>query len=128
MIFTGLLHPVRNLTLSVQESLFILTWQPPFSLNLTGLQDIKGYCVEVSAGVIFTTATLGVLSQCENETGFQYPLDAYDGCYLYILSVTALNSVGNGTQRVDVYRGTEAGMSMYYVTFNINPHKNYVLR
>ena len=109
---TGLLSVVRTLTLMVQDSTIYLNWEPPYTLDIADEDpDIRSYCVRIDGGVIFTSATFELLSECGiMETEFQRTVGNLDGCYLYIVSVTAVNRVGNGTQSAVFYRGIEAGM------------------
>lgn len=109
---TGLLSVVRALTLMVQDSTIFISWEPPYTLDIADEDpDIRSYCVRIDVGVIFTSGTFELHSACGIlDTKFQHPFGNLDGCYLYIVSVAAVNRVGNGTQSAVFYRGTEAGM------------------
>lgn len=84
----GLLSAVTNLNGSVQGSTISLTWNAPFSLDISG---VTGYCVDI----IDTISSSIFFSQCEiNTTRFSYTLS---GCQEHVYTVTPVNVVGNGT-------------------------------
>ncbi len=94
----GFLPAVGSLTATPipLNSIISLTWTPPFSLNITGVDpDITGYCV----GVVNSTSSLVIHSQCGiTNTQYNYTVSP-NGivCDTYTFTVTPVNIVGNGT-------------------------------
>ena len=77
------------------NSTFFLTWEPPFTLDIPGVDpDITGYCVEV---LNLFPHTEVIYSECGfNVTEFSYPIPPDAGCNIYVFSVTPVNIVGMG--------------------------------
>ena len=74
-------------------SIISLTWTPPFSLDIPGVDpDITGYCV----GVVNPTSSLVMHSRCDvTNTQYNYTNDiVWD---IYTFTVTPVSVVGNGT-------------------------------
>ncbi len=92
----GLLPVVGSLTATSipLDSIISLTWTPPFSLDIPGVDpDITGYCV----GVVNSTSSLVIDSQCGiTDTQYNYTVSPNDTvCDTYTFTVTPVNIVGN---------------------------------
>ena len=102
--FLGLLNAVRSLTSTTYSTLISLTWEPPFTLDITDVDpDITGYCVDV----INSTSSVTLHSECEiTETEFTYLMPPERYCYstTFSLSITPFNIVGRGEVRSLLYR------------------------
>ena len=103
LLFTGLLFAVGSLNITASNSTLSLTWEPPFSLDIDGVDtDITGYCVDV----INSTSSVTVHSQCGiNTTMFTYPKPSDTDCVVYSFSVTPHNIVGAGETATEMYSG-----------------------
>ncbi len=93
----GLLPALGSLTATLipLDSIISLTWTPPFSLDIPGVDpDIIGYCV----GVVNSTSSLVIHSQCGiTDTQYNYTVSPNDTvCDTYTFTVTPVNIVGNG--------------------------------
>ncbi len=87
--------------LSLECSTLNLTWTPPFSLDILGVDpDITGYCVDV----VSSTSSATLHSECNitraEFTNLLLPTDSIQ------FTVTPVNVVGNGTASVS---GSEDG-------------------
>ncbi len=84
-----------------------ISWIPPYTLDIDGISpDIEGYCVQV----INSTSLQILYSQCGiTATDFSYPVPVDALCHIYMLTVTPVNVVGNGTPRTVSYFETETG-------------------
>ena len=113
----GLLSTVNDLTITVSNSTLFLTWEPPFTLDITSEDpDITGYCVDV----VDSTSSTTLLSQCGiNETEYSYPLPQDAVCHSYVLSITPVNVIGRGISSSVLYIGTEAGTCTHVLAFKI---------
>ena len=112
----GLLPAVRNLTIRLigQDFTVLVSWDPPFTQDITFEDpDIIGYCVSVHATHITSADTQMPVDLCEKETEIQYQLLDSGSCYLYMITVTPVNRVGNGTPDSMIYGGIKAGTSVY---------------
>ncbi len=93
----GLLPAVDSLTATPipLDSIISLTWTPPFSLDIPGVDpDITGYCV----GVVNPTSSLVIDTQYGiTNTQYNYTVSPEDICDTYTFTVTPVNIVGNGT-------------------------------
>ncbi len=112
----GLLPAVGSLTATpiLLDSIISLTWTPPFSLNITGVDpDITGYCV----GVVNSTSSLLIDSQCGiTDTQYNYTVSPNDiVCDTYTFTVTPVNIVGNGTS-ASVTQGILSGELVWQFT------------
>ncbi len=101
----GLLPAVGSLiaTPIPLDSIISLTWTPPFSLDIPGVDpDIIGYCVSV----VNSTSSLVIHSQCGiTDTQYDYTVSPRSTpCDNYTFTVTPVNIVGNGTS-ASVTRG-----------------------
>ncbi len=97
-----------------------LTWTPPFSLDIPGVDpDITGYCVDV----VNSTSSLLIHSQCGiTDTQYNYTVSPRSTpCDTYTFTVTPVNIVGNGTSAsgtrglLDITEGTISYHNNYYV-------------
>ena len=93
--------------LSTENSTFFLTWAPPVTLNVIGTEpNVSSYCVNV----FNTTSTTTLHSECDiNETRFSYPMPSRSWCDLFVISITPVNEVGNGTRSTVSYIANVAG-------------------
>ncbi len=94
----GLLPAVGSLTATPipLDSIISLTWTPPFSLDIPGVDpDITGYCV----GVVNSTSSLVIHSQCGiTYTQYNNTMSPRStSCDIYTFTITPVNIVGNGT-------------------------------
>ena len=107
----GLLAAVGNLTVHSQRSSILLTWIPPFSLDITGVHPDLWYCVEVyniSQGRAQLTTNCSVY-----EPQFYFTVTNNSRCCLFEFTVFAVNAVGigsktsvNGTSYASKYQPT----------------------
>ena len=91
----GLLAAVGNLTVHSQRSSILLTWIPPFSLDITGVHPDLWYCVEVyniSQGRAQLTTNCSVY-----EPQFYFTTPNHSPCDLFEFRVFTVNQVGNGS-------------------------------
>ena len=103
----GILSAVDALNITVSNTTLSLTWEPPFSLDITGEDpDITGYCLDV----VDSISSVTLHSQCDvTEAEFSYPMPQDALCHSYIFTITPVNVVGRGVLRSLSYIGTEAG-------------------
>ena len=89
----GLLCAVTGLDVNVLDSVVSTMWNPPWTLNILGVNPDIEYCVDVM------TPTSSLITTCSiNTTDFSYLLPPDSGCHdYYELTVTPVNIVGNGT-------------------------------
>ena len=102
--YIGLLDAVRLLSSTANSTLISVTWEPPFSLDITGVDpDITGYCVDV----INSTSSVTLLSECGiTEAEFTYLMPPERYCYstTFLFSITPLSIVGQGEVATLFYR------------------------
>ena len=103
----GQLSAVGSLNITASDSTLSLTWEPPFTLDITGVDpDITCYCVDV----VDSTYSVTLHSQCNiTMTEFSYPLPQDAVCHSYVLTVSPVNVVGRGVSSSVSYIGTAAG-------------------
>ena len=103
----GLLEAVSFLMITANGSNVSITWTPPFTLDISGVNpDITGYCITVTSRI--TSLTLN--SQCgTNVTEFHYTLSPDSACNTYNFTVVPVNIVGNGTSATVMYSQDEEG-------------------
>ena len=108
MVTVGLLSAVDAVAITTSDSgsTLSLTWEPPFTLDITGVDPDITYCVDV----INSTSSVTLHSECGiTETEFSYPLPEDAVCHSYVLAITPVNVVGRGVSSSVSYIGTEAG-------------------
>ena len=109
MVTVGLLSAVDAVAITTSDSgsILSLTWEPPFSLDIDGVDPDITYCVDV----INSTSSVTLHSECGiTETEFSYPLPEDAVCHSYVLTITPVNVVGRGVSSSLTYIGTEAGI------------------
>ena len=93
--FIGLLAAVENLTVHSKWSSILLTWTPPFSLDITGVDPDLWYCVEVYN---ITWGRAPLTTNCSvYEPQFYLTALNHSPCDLFEFRIFAVNAVGNGT-------------------------------
>ena len=91
----GLLAAVGNLTVHSQRSSILLTWIPPFSLDITGVDPDVWYCVEVYN---ISQRRTPLTTNCSvYEPQFYFTSPNPSPCDLFEFRVFAVNAVGYGT-------------------------------
>ena len=103
ILLVGLLDAVRSLSSTANSTPISVTWEPPFTLDITGEDpDITGYCVDV----INSTSSVTLHSQCGiTETEFTYLIpESYCYSTTFSFSITPLNIVGRGEEATLFYR------------------------
>ena len=99
----GLLDAVTNLKSESLGQVIVLTWDAPFSLDLTGVDPDIWYRVDVTvAGVPLSTH---FISRIVNISKFNFSMHDYSGTNtseIYQFRVTPINGAGNGSMSVSV--------------------------
>ena len=90
-MISGPLDAVKNL--SSPHNPFHITWEPPFSLNLTGVEPDIVYCVEIVT-VLNCKEEVSVVSDC-NATTTYYDAESLNPDYPYNITVTPRSNVVN---------------------------------
>ncbi len=112
----GFLPVVGSLTATPipVDSIISLTWTPPFSLNIPGVDPDITYCV----GVVNSTSSLVIHSQCDiTDTQYNYTVSPNDiVCDTYIFTVTPVNIVGNGESASVTLLSTEGEILLVIMT------------
>ena len=96
----GLLAPVADLTATSNATSTTISWSPPFTLDVTGVNPDIWYSVLIHK---FTTAT--PCTDCINitETHYTftpaYPSPCHEYTHRYIFTVIPLNGAGQGRSR-----------------------------
>ena len=105
---TGVLSVVGSLQLNPDPCTLSLTWTPPFTLDIPGVDpDITGYCVDV----IDSTSSSLLHSQCGiNRTEFRYSTPLTGA----VFRVTPVNYAGNGTLLNISYSSNERLNSFHF--------------
>ena len=95
---------VRNLTSATTSSAIHLTWQPPFSLNLTTTEPDIVYCVNVFNITDGEAEGDHLISNCSvSEACYKFTIENPDAGDLFQFVVTPRSNVEgarNGTQSV----------------------------
>ena len=86
---------MKNLTVHSQWSSILLTWSPPFSLDITGVDLDLWYCVEVYNISRGSTPLTTNCSVYEPQLFFIAP--NHSPCDLFEFRVVAVNAVGYGS-------------------------------
>ena len=92
----GLLAAVGSLEASSQQTLILLTWTPPFSLDLTGINPDVFYYVEVY-NISTGGKTLFINSYKVFESEFNFTLLSPSPCDQFEFRVIPANGAGNGS-------------------------------
>ena len=108
----GLLSSVGSLNITASNTTLTLTWEPPFTLDITGVDpDITGYCVDV----INATSSVTLHSECGiNTTMFTYPIPKNTNCTVEFI-VTPHNIVGQGQSTAESYIGVRSSRSHHCI-------------
>ena len=112
--FVGLLSVVGSLNITASDSTLSLTWEPPFTLDITGVDpDITGYCVDVinSTSSVTLYSEYGIM-----ETLFTYPIPENTNCTVVEFIVTPVNAVGLGTSAAESYIRLRSSRSHQCIT------------
>ena len=90
----GRLLSVIDLTMTTSNNTVLLTWEPPFTLDIDNIDQDITYCVEV---LDLSPHTEVIYSECGiNVTEFSYPIPPDAGCRIDVFSVIPVNIVGLG--------------------------------
>ena len=92
----GTLAPVDELTAVPKEGFLHLTWNPPFTLNITNIEPDIYYCINVyniTPNSLYPLKTLCDLTQPEFDFTVANPIP----CDQFQFQVIPVNDAGNGT-------------------------------
>lgn len=94
----GLLDPVSNLKSESLGQVIRLTWNAPFSLDVTGVDPDIWYRIDIT----LTNDPLNMyfINRVVNIPEFNFTMDDYNGTsnsVVYAFQVTPINDAGNGT-------------------------------
>ena len=95
----GLLDAVSNLESESLGQVIHLTWNPPFSLDITGIDLDIWYLVEIT--VTNDSLSTYFISRIVNIPEFNFTMNDYNDTstsVLYAFRVTSINAAGNGTR------------------------------
>ena len=109
----GLLAAVGGLEAYSGQTFILLTWTPPFSLDLTGIDPDLWYCVEVYN--ISSGETLLTNSSTVSEPRFNFTVTSPSPCDLFEFRVIPVNGAGNGN--ITSVSGTFFGGGHYLIMF-----------
>ena len=104
----GLLNAVTNLTNQSLGQVIHLTWDAPFSLDITGVHPDIWYRVDITVGNIPLSTYDNI-----NISEFNFTMDGHNSTntsVIYEFRVTPINGAGNGTISVPVtgyFKGRE---------------------
>ena len=98
----GRLSAVGDLTRTLTPPNIILTWTPPFSLDISGVSPDVTYCVRAEADGLQPETRCGIES-----AEFLYQLPPRHWCYNYFFTVTPQNLVGMGNSTSISYMSPE---------------------
>lgn len=102
LCFVGLLSSVDNLTAISSRSSILLTWIPPFSLDITGVDPDIEYCIEVY-NITSANSTIETITNCSVLLPkFSFTLDPPNPCYEFEFRVIPFNGAGNGSTSAPV--------------------------
>ena len=110
LLLLGPLDRVNSLNITLSDSTsLVLTWEPPFTLNISDNKDIDYYRVEViNASSMKTLHEESVV----NATHFNYIRPQLSWCFITLFTVTAFNVVGEGAPNTVRYFGADMGKLM----------------
>ena len=99
----GLLDPVSNLANESLGQVIHLTWDAPFSLDITGVDPDIWYRVDIT----LTNDPLNMyfINRVVNIPEFNFTMDDYNDTStsaVYAFQVTPINGAGNGTTSAPV--------------------------
>ena len=112
----GLLHAVSNFRSESHSQVINLTWDAPFSLDITGVDTDIWYRVDMNVGDI-NISTYSI-SWIVTIPEFNFTMGDYSGTstsVVYKFRVTPINTAGNGTMSTPVngyFSGCEFIVSM----------------
>ena len=96
-ILTGLLAPVGDLSIT---ACFLLSWSPPFSLDVTGVDPDIWYTVLISNVTDEDNPTAVPCTDCHNLTQPHYTFTTANPspCHKYSFTVIPQNGAGEGNR------------------------------
>ena len=99
----GLLDAVNNLKSESRGQVIQLTWDAPFTLDITGVDPDIQYRVDITvANIPLNTYSISIVI---NLTEFNFTMDDYNGTNtsaVYAFQITPINGAGDGTTRFPV--------------------------
>ena len=105
MTITGLLDAVFDVRVDYVNPSFVISWQPPFTLDVPGPVDIT-YCI------LITNVSSSSPSPLENSCGIvpaTYSVNLnFDPCVEYNVVITPQNVLGNGTSATVAFPGVSS--------------------
>ena len=126
-----MLDAVTDVKAVRNSSNILVTWMPPFTLDLTNIVHDITYCVDIMEGPPFVNM---LYSQCTIiQTEATFPLPFMSACNQYMVTVKPNNQAGNGTSASIIYLGAENGtynyslLVNYTFLFTIAPELNQII-
>ena len=94
----GLLDPVSNLKTESLGQVIHLTWNAPFSLDITGVDPDIWYHIDIT--LMNDPLNMYFINRVVNIPEFNFTMDDYNDTstsVVYAFRVTPINDAGNGT-------------------------------
>jgi len=95
--YTGILAAVGGLTAVSREGSLHLTWQPPFTLDITNLTIDILYCINVYNITHNSQNDLFRIMCNLNQSEYDFRVTTPSPCYQFKFEVIPINGAGNGT-------------------------------
>ena len=105
LIILGLLSAVGDLRANITTTSVTISWSPPFSLNVTGVDPDIWYSVFIYNVTDENNPTAILCTNCTNitETHYTFTPDYLSPCHVYNFSVVPLNGAGQGESSGDSF-------------------------
>ena len=117
-VYSGLLLAVGDLEAKDNATSVTISWTPPFSLNVTGVDPDIWYSVFIYNVTDENNPTAILCTNCTNitETHYTFTPDYLSPCHVYNFSVVSLNGAGQGESSGNV-TGTECSILKFSTIF-----------
>ena len=125
--FSGLLNAVNNLRSESLGQVIRLTWDAPFTLDITGVNPDIWYCVDITVNndpFNNSSDSIPFNTYFVNTPEFNFTNNGANTSVIYQFRVTPINGAGNGTTSAPV-TGYFSGRELLLLLLLTTLRKNY---
>ena len=126
-LWAGTLNAVYHLSVTKSNLTILITWEAPFTLNITNTEPDIAYCVNISAMNYFSH--VDIATECNiTQTEFFYTIPHKVYCHNndFYVTVTPVNGAGQGVSEKVRFQCKYRSLNIHSLSNHFNNHNTVI--